>query len=109
MVNITEILRKYTTGTMSLEETNKALEDAGTTLHLCPKRHDITREELLETHADTAATATGWGLLDTGTGTLDKVRVKEGRLVGVDCGMMHALCIIGGKTFQVKGTVLVGA
>ena len=51
----------------------------------------------------------GWGLLDTGTGTLDKVEVRDGHLVGCDCGEMYALCMIAGKVFPVKGAALTEA
>ena len=51
--------------------------------------------------------ANGFGLLDTGTGSLDKVRVKDGRLVNCDCGEMYALLLIAGRRYEVRGTVLV--
>ena len=66
-------------------------------------------EETAAAKADTAATANGYGLLDTGTGSLDKVLVKDGHLVDCDCGEMYALCMIAGKTFRVQGTALVEA
>ena len=53
--------------------------------------------------------ANGFGLLDTGTGTLDKVEVRDGHLVGCDCGEMYALCMIAGKVFPVKGAALTEA
>ena len=106
MRDITEIIGKHTDGKATLEETNAALKEAGAGFHLDPTRNTFTGEELLATKADTAETATGWGLLDSGTGTLDKVQVKDGHLVNCDMGESYALCIIGGKTFIVKGTAL---
>ena len=106
MRDITEIIGKYTDGKATLEETNAALKEAGAGFHLDPTRNTFTGEELLATKADTAETATGWGLLDSGTGTLDKVQVKDGHLGKCDMGESYALCIIGGKTFVVKGTAL---
>jgi hypothetical protein len=47
-----------------------------------------------------------YGLLDTGTGSLDKVKVENGHLVNADCGDMYALCILGDKVYKVDGTVL---
>lgn len=94
-MNITEIIRAYTTGDKTLDEANAALKEAGSGLQLDPARNVITEAER-KTH----------GLLDTGTGTLDKVEVKDGRIVGCDCGEMYALCIFDGKTYQVKGTAL---
>lgn len=93
-----EILKKYTAGEMDLEEANKALKEAGASFHLDPDRNTITDEERA-TH----------GLLDTGTGTLDKVEIKDMHLVNMDCGEMYALCIFDGKTYKVRGTELVEA
>ena len=44
--------------------------------------------------------------LASGTGTLDKVQVKDGHLVNCDMGESFAMCIIGGNTFIVKGDAL---
>jgi hypothetical protein len=101
-----DIIGRYTAGQATLEETNAALKEAGAGFHLDPTRNTFTGEELLATKADTAETATGWGLLDTGTVTMDKVQVKDGHLVNCDMGAGFAMCIIGGKTFIVKGDAL---
>lgn len=37
---------------------------------------------------------------------MDKVFVRDGKLVDTNCGDMSALCIIGGKAYHVRGTVL---
>ena len=94
-MNITEIIRAYTTGDKTLDEANAALKEAGSGLQLDPTRNVITEAERKTQ-----------GLLDTGTGSLDKVEVKDGHLVNCDCGEMYALCIYDGKTYQVKGTTL---
>lgn len=105
--NIEETIRKYSAGEMTLEEANAALKDADAKVHLNPQRNDLTPEEIMHTTAGkTPAEANGWGLLDTGTGTLDRVEVRDGKLANMDCGEMHALCIIGGKTYYVKGDTL---
>lgn len=39
-------------------------------------------------------------------GSMDKVFVRDGKLVDTNCGDMSALCIIGGKAYHVRGTVL---
>ena len=109
MSKITDIINKYTAGEATLEETNAALAELGANLHLEPGKHELTTEETAAAKADTAATANGYGLLDTGTGSLDKVQVKDGQLVDCDCGEMYALCMIAGKTFRVQGTALVEA
>ena len=108
MKKISDIIGKYTTGEKTLEETNAALKEAGAGLHLDPEKNVLNE-------ADKRATtigyypdqANGWGLLDTGTGSLDKVQVKNGRLVNCDCGEMYALLFIAGRRYEVKGTVLV--
>lgn len=91
----TEIIRAYTAGEKTLEETNAALKEAGAGFHLDPARNEIKPEEVGH-----------YGLLDTGTGSLDKVKVEDGHLVNADCGEMYALCILGDKVYVVKGTEL---
>lgn len=109
MSKTTEIINKYTAGEATLEETNAALAKLGAGIHLEPGKHELTAEETAAAKADTAATANGFGLLDTGTGTLDKVQVKDGQLVDCDCGEMYAMCMIAGKVFPVKGAALTEA
>jgi len=108
MKNITEIIGKYTAGENTLEETNAALKEAGAGLHLDPEKNVLTE-------ADKRATtigyypdqANGWGLLDTGTGTMDKVEVRGGQLVNCDMGESYALVFIAGRIYHVKGRQLV--
>ena len=109
MSKITDTINKYTAGKATLEETNTALAEMGVGIHLEPGKHELTAEEVAASKADTAAAANGYGLLDTGTGSLDKVQVKDGQLVDCDCGEMYALCMIAGKTFRVQGAALVEA
>ena len=109
MSKITDTINKYTAGKATLEETNTALAEMGVGIHLEPGKHELTAEEVAASKADTAATANGYGLLDTGTGTLDKVQVQDGQLVNCDCGEMYALCMIAGKVFPVKGAALTEA
>ena len=91
-----EIIAKYTCGEATLEETNELLEEYDCKIRLNPSRNVIAEDE-----------HDRFGLLDTGTGTLDKVEVKDGHLVDTDCGEMEALCLFNGKTYEVKGTELV--
>ena len=108
MKNVTNIIRTYTIGEASLEDTNKSLKEAGSTLYLNPDKNVITDEERAATViGETPAQANGWGLLDSGTGTLDKVQVKDGQLVNCDMGEAFAMVFIGGKTYEVKGTALI--
>lgn len=108
-MSMTEILNKYTAGQTTLEETNAALAEMGAGIHLKPGKNELTAEETAAAKAETAANANGFGLLDTGTGALDKVEVRDGHLVGCDCGEMYALCMIAGKVFPVKGAALAEA
>ena len=107
-MNANEIMQKYTAGEMELAEANEQLKEAGATYHLDSEKNVLTEEDLRATTiGHYPDQANGYGLLDTGTGTLDKVEVKNGRLVNTDCGEMYALCIIAGRTYEVKGTELV--
>lgn len=91
----TEIIRAYTAGEKTLEETNAKLKEIGAGFHLDPTRNEIKPEEVGH-----------YGLLDTGTGSFDKVKVENGCLVNADCGEMFALCIFNGKVYDVNGTKL---
>ncbi|MET0017145.1 hypothetical protein [Oscillibacter sp.] len=104
---VNRIIAKYTAGKATLEETNADLKQLGVDLRLNPGRNTLTEAEIAETVVgDTPAEANGMGLMDTGTGTLDKVYVEDGKLVDNDVGDMYALCIIGGKVYRVKGDTL---
>lgn len=107
MSHLREIIGKYTAGEVTLEHTNKALADIGAGFHLEPGKNILTEEEKRATTVGYyPEQANGYGLLDTGTGSLDKVQVKNGQLVGCDCGNMYALFSIAGKTYRVKGSAL---
>lgn len=107
MKNTMEILTQYTEGKLALEEANAQLTEIDSKLFLDPNRNKLTADEIAETTAgETPGDANGMGMLDTGTGTLDKVFVRDGVLIDTDCGEMYALCIIGGKMYHVKGNRL---
>ena len=91
-----DILLAYTKGEKNLEETNAALKEKGAGYHLDPMKNVLTDEEVQNGTA---------GLLDTGTGTLDKVQIDTTKmeLIDCDCGDMFALCLIGGKVYEVRG------
>lgn len=109
------ILKKYTAGDTGLEETNAALEEAEAPYHLEPGKNDLTEENRRETVVGYyPEQASGWGLLDTGTGTLDKVHISHGRLVegpvneALPDGSvnMPAYVTVCGKTYEVIGEKL---
>ena len=81
MNSINEILRGYTAGEADLETTNAALREAGAGFHLEPGRNELTEEDRRQTTVGYyPEQASGYGLLDTGTGSMEKVRVAGGRL-----------------------------
>lgn len=101
-----DILRKYTAGEMTLEDANIVLEGKG--FHLEPGKNVLTEEEKRATTVGYyAEQANGWGLLDTGTKTLDKVEVRGGKLVNAAMGDAFAMVFIGGKSYEVKNDTLV--
>lgn len=114
MKTISEIIKDYTTGEVPLEETNEALKEAKAGFSFRPGQNDLTLEEIAETTVgDTPADANGWGLLDTGTGTMDKVEVTDGKLnspvntVEADgTTSMSAYVYICGKRYEVFGDTL---
>ncbi|WP_312611388.1 hypothetical protein [Oscillibacter sp.] len=103
---INRIIAKHTAGEATLEETNADLRAFGSDLRLQPGKNALTAEEIAAAVVGAPGEVCGAGLLDTGTGTLDKVYVKDGRLVDNDVGEMHALLLIGGKVFRVEGDTL---
>lgn len=94
---INEIIGKHTAGKATLEETNAALVAIGSDLRLDPKANAIQPDEVGK-----------YGLLDTGTGIFNKVRVQNGKLVDTNCGEMPALCMFNGHTYTVIGNILKG-
>lgn len=108
MRDLKEIISKYTAGDATLEATNMALDEVGANFHLDPNKNILTDEEKRATIVGYyPEQANGYGLLDTGTGSLDKVKIQSGKLINCDCGIMRALVSIAGKTYHVKGDTLV--
>ena len=102
-----EILNKYTTGEMTLPEANEALKEADSDLYLDPNRNVITPEELAETRVGmTPDEANGWGIMEHGVGSLEKVHVVGGRTVDVDMGQETAYVYIAGRKYRLRGDVL---
>ena len=89
----TEIIAAYTMGNISLEEANRRLAEAKAGFVIGPDRCNLTHEMIEQ----------GWGLLDTGTGTLDPVQVRDNELVDNDMGDMPAFVCLRGTWYEVKG------
>lgn len=98
-MTINEILQAYTRGEFTLEQANAELEATNATFHLDPEKNTLSAEEI----------KLGFGLLDTGTGYMDKALMVGGQLVHADCGDMVAFFIQNGTTYRVHGNKLVAA
>lgn len=105
MKNVKDILKKYTRGEQSLTATNEELAEIGAGFRLDISKNVLTDEEIRDGTA---------GLLDTGTGSFDKVKIINGELehavneVNEDGSTnMFALCLVGDKTYEVKGKKLI--
>ena len=94
MKSTTEAITAYAHGEITLEECNAQLKELGSGLTLDPDRCKLTPEKV----------AQGYCLLDTGTGSLDVVRVRDGQLVDSDMGEMAAFVLMDGKWHEVKGS-----
>lgn len=93
MKTSTEIINAYAHGELTLAECNAKLAAIGSPLMLDPNRNKLTPE----------MAAQGYCYLDTGTGSLDVVQVKNGRLIDNDMGEMPAFVLMGDKWHEVKG------
>ena len=107
MKTLEELLFDYTSGEKTLEETNQALKELGSTLRLDPSRNLFSAQELMETRVgETPDEANGWGILDHGVGCMEKVRVVGGRTVDVDMGQETAFVYMAGRRYRLRGDVL---
>ncbi len=114
MKAIHEIVEDYTAGEADLEATNAALAEAGAGFSFKPGQNVITDEERRATTVGCyPEQANGFGLLDTGTGSMEKVKVTGGRLehpineVQSDGSTnTTAYVVICGKTYEVFGDTL---
>ena len=113
MVNINEVIETYKKeienasaeeAKAALTKANKALK--GTGIQLDPEKNVIKPEEAAVVCEDVSK-INGFALLDTGTGTMDKVEIKNGKLV-YSVGDIVAFVVIGNALFEVmNGTDLV--
>ena len=107
MKTIEEILLDYTRGEKDLPETNEALKEAGSGLTLNPSRNEITEEEKRATTVGYYPDqANGWGLMDHGVGSMEKVHVVDGRTPDVNMGEEIAFVYIAGRKYRLLGDTL---
>lgn len=107
MKQLKEIIGKFSAGELTVEAANKALANAGASFRLNPAKNLLSEDEKRATTVGYyPEQANGYGLLDTGTGSLDKVQIQNGHLLNCDCGDLYALVAIAGKTYRVNGRFL---
>ena len=114
MKTIDEKIRDYTLGEISTEEINAALEEAKAGFQFRPGQNELTEADLRATTVGHYPDqANGYGLLDSGTGSLEKVRVTRGVLdhavntvLADGSTSMLAYVHICGKVFEVFGDKL---
>ena len=101
-------LLKYTKGEATLEETNKKLKEMGSNLTLNPMRNMFSAEELMGTSLgdNPPETVNGYGIMDHGVGSMEKVHVVDGKTPDVDMGAEVAFVYIAGAKFELVGNVL---
>ena len=97
MVDINEVLKQWADGEKTVEETNEALKNTG--IYVDPDKQKIAEGEGA-VYCEDLSKINGYGLLDTGTGTLDKVKIKNGKLVD-SIGNMAALVLVGDVHYKV--------
>ena len=105
MTNIYETIKKWEDGEITVEEANETLKDSG--IKIDPNKQTINpgEEAIL---FDDPSKINGYAMLDTGTGTLDKVLIKNGKLVNVDLGEMYATVMFGSSVYrEVKNNKIV--
>ena len=114
MKTVNDVMQKYTAGEIELAEANEKLKELGAGISLDPEKNVLTEEEKRQTVVGYfPEQANGWGLLDTGTGFLDKVHVTDGVLdYAVNAILpdgsvsMLADVLICGKIYAVRGAQL---
>lgn len=97
---ITKTIRDWANGKIKLEEANKILKENNSLVYIDPKHNHI--ENGTGAVADkNIFNISGYALLDSGTGSLDKVEIKNGKLVQ-NVGDMYCLVIIGDNYYNVE-------
>lgn len=91
----------------ALKKANADLQAAGCNFHIDPVRNVITtEEESATTISIDMKDINGYGMLDTGIGVMDKVKIEHSKLVNGGVGDMFALVIIGNLMFDVKDDMI---
>lgn len=102
-MNVTEIIRKYGAGELTLQEANEKLAESGTGLYLDPNKNVLTDEEKAATVvSDNPEEVSGYGLMSVGIGAPEKMHVANGKF-DYDTGLNGYYFYIGDKVFEVDG------
>lgn len=104
MVDIYEIVKDWEDGKITEEEANLKLIGTGVII-------DSNKQKIEEgasaVYCEDTSKINGYAMLDTGTGTLDKVEIKNGELVNGDVGDTYALIVFGdGSYHKVSGKTI---
>lgn len=100
-----EIIKNYTENTITLDEANRRLEEIGSTVRFDPFKNVISGKEFADTKvSDDPAEVTGWGMMNHGVGTPEKMHVQNGKF-DYDTGFHGDMAVlyIKGKMFRVEG------
>ena len=93
-----EYLADYISGKINLEQLNQKWADLGMELHLDPTKNIITSGGATVQKND--ADINGYVMVDSGTGTMDKAMVKNGKLVYPSTDILFAF--IGTTRYTVE-------
>ena len=106
---VVDILHRYLHGDATVEETNKALKEAGAGFHFEPGKNTITEEEAkAAVVGNKPEDANGYAYVDMGIGLPEKVHVTNGVIDDKDMtGAGVAFVLIGGKMYKLDGQKLV--
>lgn len=109
MKDLEKTLLDYTKGEKTLEEANKALKEMGSNIYLNPARNLFSADELMGTTLgeNPPDTVNGYGIMNHGVGSMEKVHVVNGKTVDVNMGAETAYVYIAGKKYELKGDTLV--
>ena len=108
MKDLEKTLLDYTKGEKTLEEANKALKEMGSNIYLNPARNLFSADELMGTTLgeNPPDTVNGYGIMDHGVGSMEKVHVVNGRTVAVNMGEEIAFVYLAGRRYRLRGDVL---
>ena len=100
---IANILKSYTDGFYDMDQANKALEAAGASFRISVGNNSLTQEDKdTAVLGDDPAEITGWGLVESSDGRLQRVHCQNGVLKGYNPPSdTTAYFIIGSRIFLV--------